>query len=143
MNTEDYADYIPTDPRKTPAASASPRPLATKRRQATDLRDTAHDTGEPGSRPALATRALLWATLAICMALVVATASETWQRVGIERQTAQTRAQNSAMQRDTQQTQHATTIAQSPDTIEREARNWGYIRPGDTPVIIIPTSSAH
>jgi hypothetical protein len=26
--------------------------------------------------------------------------------------------------------------AQSPDVIEREARNLGYIQPGDTPVVI-------
>ncbi|MEO7001072.1 MAG: septum formation initiator family protein [Ktedonobacterales bacterium] len=119
MNTEDYADYTaPTTPPEQPERDRDQAPV-------------------PHAR--LGTHALLWVTLAICVALLVATASETWTRSSIERQAAQTRAQNIAIQQDTHQTQQEIAVAKSPATIEREARAWGYIRHGDTPVLIVPS----
>jgi cell division protein FtsB len=49
---------------------------------------------------------------------------------------AQARGENQRIERDIQQTRQAVNEAQAPGVIEREARNLGYIRPGETPVII-------
>ncbi len=81
-------------------------------------------------------KSLLWIAALICLALLAATAGEMWT-LGHERQmVAQTRSENQRIARDIQQTRQAVDQAQAPDTIEREARNLGYIYPGETPVII-------
>lgn len=88
-------------------------------------------------RTRLVTRTLLWALLLICAALLVATLSEAWQRHTLDEQVAAARAQNAALHQQILQTQHAITVAESPATIEREARSWGYVRSGDHPVIVV------
>ncbi len=95
-----------------------------------------HPAGAPG-RTTLASRTLFWALLAICAALLVATLSEAWVRHGVEVQVEQTQAQNAALQRDTTATRQAIATAESPAAIEAKARAWGYIRPGDVPVIVV------
>lgn len=95
-------------------------------------------------RPAALTRALaLWATLALCVALLVGVGSELWTGYQLQRQVAQTQAQNAALQRDIARTQRGAIQAQSPASVERTARAWGYARPGETPVVIAaPTPTA-
>ena len=100
-------------------------------------RDRAANAGGEPKRGSLAQRTLLWAMLVICASLAVATASEAWTRHGIEQQVAAAQARNAALQRDVTATQRAVQAAQSPETIEREARAWGYIRAGDHPVIVV------
>ena len=99
------------------------------------------DGVEPPGRAPLATRTLFWAVMVICGALLVATLSEAWVRAGVERQVAATQARNAALQRDVAATGQAIVVAQSPDTIEREARAWGYVRPGDHPVLVVPNAN--
>jgi len=96
------------------------------------------------ARPQALTRALtLWATLALCVALLVGVGSESWTRYQLQRQVAQTQAQNVTIQRDIARTQRATIQAQSPANIERTARAWGYTRDGETPIVIAaPTPTA-
>lgn len=84
----------------------------------------------------LARRTLQLVVLAICVALLIATAAEAWVRHGVEQQVAAAQARNAALQRDIVTTQRSITIAQQPATIEREARAWGYIRAGDHPVVV-------
>ena len=96
---------------------------------------------EPPGRAPLATRTLCWAVMVICGALLVATLSEAWVRAGVERQVAAAQARNAALQRDVVATGQAIVVAQSPDTIEREARAWGFIRPGDHPVLVVPNTN--
>lgn len=93
------------------------------------------------ARPSLAQRTLPWAALVICASLLVAIATETWTRYGIEQQVAAARASNAALQQDVKNTQRAVQVAQSPATIEREARAWGYIRAGDHPFIVVTPSA--
>ncbi len=93
--------------------------------------------GRQPPRAALATRTLLWAVMVICGALLVATLSEAWTRSNVESQVAAARARNAALRQDVAHTQQAVQQAQSPATIEREARAWGYIRPGDHPVLVV------
>ncbi len=88
-------------------------------------------------RPSLAQRTVLWAVLVICASLLIATGSEAWTRHGIEQQVSAARASNAALQRDATTSQQAIQSAQSPATIEREARSWGYIRAGDHPIIVV------
>ena len=92
---------------------------------------------EPPRRP-LARRTMLWAVLVMCGALLVAILSEAWTRSGVDAQMAAAQARNAALRQDVVATQHAVQQAQSPDAIEREARAWGYIRPGDHPVLVVP-----
>lgn len=82
-------------------------------------------------------RTLHWATAAICLALVLGSASEYWVRLGIERQTQAIQQRNAVIQHDITATTEALKAAQSPDTIEREARAWGYTRPGEQPVFVL------
>jgi cell division protein FtsB len=79
---------------------------------------------------------LLWLAALICLALLAATGGETWSLWQAQQSVAQTQSDNQRIERDIQQTQQAVNQAQSPDVIEREARNLGYIQPGDTPVVI-------
>lgn len=88
-------------------------------------------------RTSLATRTLLWAAIVICGALLVATLSEAWTRSGVDAQVAAAQARNAALRQDVANTQRAIQQAQSPATIERTARAWGYIRPGDHPILVI------
>jgi cell division protein FtsB len=81
------------------------------------------------------------ALLVICAALLLAVGAEAWTRHTIEQQVAAARARNAALQRDVTTTQQNIRVAESPSTIEREARAWGYIRSGDHPVIVAPTGS--
>ena len=90
--------------------------------------------GQPPMRPVR--KPLLWLAALICLALLAATGGETWSLWQAQQAVAQTRSDNQRIERDIQQTRQAVSQAQSPDVIEREARNLGYIEPGDTPVII-------
>ena len=91
-------------------------------------------TVQPPARPVR--RPLLWLAALICLALLAATGGETWSLWQAQQAVAQTRSDNQRIERDIQQTQQAVNQAQSPGVIEREARNLGYIYPGDTPVVI-------
>lgn len=102
--------------------------------------DARADAAPPGRAP-LATRTLFWAVMVICGALLVATLSEAWVRAGVERQVVAAQARNAALQRDVSALGQAIAVAQSPDTIEREARAWGYLRPGDQPVLVVPAAN--
>ncbi|MFI5271955.1 MAG: septum formation initiator family protein [Ktedonobacterales bacterium] len=95
---------------------------------------------ETGRRAPLGTHTLLWALLFICAALVVAIISEAWTRSGVEAQAQATSARNAALRHDVAATRHAIQLAQSPAEIERAARRWGYIRPGDHSVVVVTTS---
>lgn len=88
-------------------------------------------------RPALAMRTLLWAILVVCAALLVATVSEAWTRANVEEQVQTASARNAALRHDVAATQRAITLARSPEEIERVARRWGYIRPGDRPILVV------
>ena len=72
----------------------------------------------------------------ICLAMLTATGAERWTLSQEQQAVEQTRAENTRIQLDIDQTRQAATQAQTPDAIERAARNLGFIFPGDTPVII-------
>ncbi|HST88622.1 MAG TPA: septum formation initiator family protein [Ktedonobacterales bacterium] len=88
-------------------------------------------------RSALGRRVLLWAMLVIFGALLVATLSEMLAASDAEAQAHAVAARNATLRHDIAATQHAVATAQQPATIEREARGWGYIRPGDHPIIVV------
>ncbi len=91
-------------------------------------------------RPTLGTRTLVWAILCVCAALLIATLGEAWTRASAEAQVREASARNTALRHDIAATQHAIQLAQSPAEIERAARRWGYIRPGDSPVVVLSTN---
>lgn len=113
----------PDDARRILPEGASARPS-----------QDAQATGQPPARPVR--KPLLWLAALICLALLAATGGETWSLWQAQQAVAQTQSDNQRIERDIQQTQQAVNQAQSPDVIEREARNLGYIEPGDTPVVI-------
>lgn len=102
------------------------------------IESDAPETRPAPSRSGLAQRSLQLALLVICVALLLATAAETWTRHNIEQQVTAARARNAALRQDVTTTRQAISVAESPNTIEREARAWGYIRAGDHPVIVAP-----
>lgn len=105
------------------------------------IQSEAQSTRTVPARSVLAQRTLQWALLVICVALLIATVAEAWVRHGIEQQVAAAQAQNAALQRDIAATGRSITAAESPATIEREARAWGYIRAGDHPAIVVTANS--
>jgi cell division protein FtsB len=94
-------------------------------------------TAEMDPRSALGRRVLLWAMLVIFGALLVATLSEMLAASDAEAQARAVAARNAALRQDIAATQRAVAAAQQPATIEREARGWGYIRPGDHPIVVV------
>jgi hypothetical protein len=80
---------------------------------------------------------MLWVILSICAALLAAVIGEAIARDNAEAQAAAARAHIQSQRESIATTQHAIVVAQSDDEIERQARRWGYIRPGDHPVIIV------
>lgn len=79
---------------------------------------------------------MLWIAGLICLALLIAAGAEQWTLWREQQAVAQTRLDNMRIQLDIDQTRQALAQAQTPDAIEREARRLGYIRPGETPIII-------
>jgi cell division protein FtsB len=102
---------------------------------------TTSTTARRLARRPLARRTLAWAIMAVCGALLVATLSEAWTRGNIEGQVTAAEAHNAALRQDVATTRQAVARAQSPDAIERTARSWGYIRPGDHPIIVVVSST--
>lgn len=91
-------------------------------------------------RPTLGTRTLVWAILCVCVALLIAVLGEAWTRAGADAQVRAASARNAALSHDIAATQHAIVLAQSPAEIERAARRWGYMRPGDSPIVVVITN---
>ncbi len=94
------------------------------------------------SRMPLYTRTLLWITAAICAALLAFTASEAWVNIELQRQIHQTEVQNARLRQDTTATERRAAWAESPGTIEDEARAMGYARPGEQPVVVAASQPA-
>jgi cell division protein FtsB len=90
----------------------------------------------PVPRTTLYTRTVLWATAAICAALIVATLSETWVNYRLQQQVDQAQATNTQTRQDMARTARRIAWAESPTTIEEEARARGYVRPGEHAVAI-------
>lgn len=88
------------------------------------------------ARASLVQRTLLWAMLVICAILLVATVSEAWAYADAQARVGAARAHNAALRRDAETTQRAIQIAESPEAIERQARAWGYSRPGEHPIVV-------
>ena len=79
---------------------------------------------------------MLWIAALICLTLLIATGAEQWTLWREQQAVGQARIENMRLQLDIDQTRQAVAQAQTPDAIERAARNLGYIFPGDTPVIV-------
>lgn len=92
-------------------------------------------------RDALLRRTLLWGISVLCTLMLVVVANGAAARSQAEAQVAAARAHNAALAQTIAQTSQAIATAKSDDEIEREARRWGYLRPGDAPVIIVSSSS--
>ncbi|GAC1456138.1 MAG: hypothetical protein PVSMB4_16430 [Ktedonobacterales bacterium] len=92
------------------------------------------------SRATLFTRTVLWVTAAVCASLVIGTLSEAWVNYRLQQQVRQVRAENAWLRQDAQTTAGRVAWAESPQTVEDEARARGYARPGDRPVVIASTS---
>lgn len=88
------------------------------------------------SRATIFTRTVLWVTAAVCAALVSATLSEAWVNYRLQQQVRQVRSENAWLRQDATTTAGRVAWAESPQTIEDEARARGYVRPGDQPVVI-------
>ena len=95
----------------------------------------------PAPREALLKRVLGWAIVVIAVALVIVAISGASASANAQAQVAAAQARNAALQRTIGQTTQAITTAKSDDEIERAARRWGYIHPGDQTVVIVNGSS--
>lgn len=88
-------------------------------------------------REALLRRTMAWVILGICALLLIGTVGEALARASVEQQVAATHQRIRSLQSDIQTTQRAIGVASSDDEIERQARQWGYIRPGEQPFIVV------
>ena len=127
----------PTEQELSLVGGLAGRRTAARRERQAHIRPASN---EP--KPSLLARVIVWGTMAICGLLVLATLGEGWtvhqlhQQVDTSQQaTNQLQNQNRAL---------ATQIAQlqQPETIENEARQLGYIYPGDQPVVVVTTQPA-
>ena len=89
------------------------------------------------SHARLLQRALVWTILGVCGALLVAVSSEALARSNAQAQLAAAQAQVAALRTTIAQTSRAIVTATSNDEIERAARRWGYVRPGDQPIVLV------
>ena len=92
-------------------------------------------------RDALLRRAMAWVILGICALLLVGTVGEALARASADEQVAAARQRIQSLRGDIQTTQRAIDVASSATEIERQARQWGYIRPGDQPFIVVTPAS--
>lgn len=88
------------------------------------------------ARVPFSSRTLVWITAAICAVLLVSTGSEAWVNFQLQRQIHQAQVQNAQLRQDILTTQRRAAWAESPGTIEDEARAIGYIRPGEQAVVV-------
>jgi cell division protein FtsB len=84
---------------------------------------------------------LLWVILALSAATVIVLLGGAVARADAEAQVAAARAENVALQQTIEQTMRAIATAKSDVEIERVARRWGYVRPGDHPIVIVNGSA--
>lgn len=93
-------------------------------------------------RPSLLARVIVWGTMAICALLILATLGEAWTVHQLHQQV--NASQQAANQLQNQNRALATQIAQlqQTETIENEARQLGYIYPGDQPVVVVTAQPA-
>lgn len=131
--------YGPRAPYTPPSAGqgAQARRILTGEMASEGAAADAPDAPASPTRAPLSARALmLWAAALACFALLVFSSAERWSLWQEQQAVAQTQAENLRIQLDIDQTRGAVAQAERPETIERMARRLGYIRPGDTPVII-------
>lgn len=88
------------------------------------------------SRLPVYSRTVLWISAAVCAALLVFTGSEAWVNFQLQRQIHQAQARNTWLRQDTTATERRAGWAESPGTIEDEARAMGYARPGEHAVVV-------
>ena len=127
------------DPRAARAARRLGRPWHAWGRLTRQMRARLARLGAwsvPVPRTTLYTRTVLWATAAICAALIVATLSEAWVNYRLQQQVGQAQAANAQTRQDMAATARRIAWAESPTTIEEEARARGYVRPGEHAVAI-------
>jgi len=144
---QDVPERKPTRQRPKPPA-AQPAPATPKPRQARPARDSqplapsALPPEADAAQPSLLARMIVWGTIAICALLILATISEVFTVHQLNQQVAAAQQQNAQLQEQNQVI--ATQIAQlqDPQTIEQEARQLGYIYPGDQPVVVVTTQPA-
>lgn len=121
----------------SPAGGQAGRRSAARRERQTNIRPVSN---EP--KPSLLARVIVWGTMAICGLLILATLGEVWTVHRLHQQV--DASQQAANQLQDQNRALATQIAQlqQPETIEYEARQLGYIYPGDQPVVVVTTQPA-
>ncbi len=119
------------------ASRKSGRRVAARREKQSGAQASA---GEP--KPSLLARIIVWGTMAICVLLILATIGEVWTVHQLNQQVAAGQQQNNQLQAQNQAI--ATSIAQlqQSQTIEQEARQLGFIYPGDQPVVVATTQPA-
>ena len=86
-------------------------------------------------------RALIWAILGVCGALLVVVSGEALARSNAQAQLAAAQVQVTTLRTTIAQTSRAIVTASSNDEIERAARRWGYVRPGDQPIVLVSGAS--
>jgi len=116
----------------SPAVGLAGRSSAARRERPATIRPL---RDEP--RPSLLARVIVWGTMAICALLILATLGEAWTVHQLHQQV--NAGQQVANQLQNQNRALATQIAQlqQTETIENEARQLGYIYPGDQPVVVV------
>lgn len=121
----------------SPTGGPSGRRSAARRERQATIRPL---YAEP--RPSLLARVIVWGTMAICALLILATLGEAWTVHQLHQQV--NASQQAANQLQNQNRTLATQIAQlqQTETIENEARQLGYIYPGDQPVVVVTAQPA-
>lgn len=132
-------DAKPTSPSTEQQELSLAGALAGRRSAARRERQASIRPASNEPKPSMLARLIVWGTMAICGLLVLATLGEVWTVHRLHQQVAA--SQQAANQLQNQNRALATQIAQlqQPETIEYEARQLGYIYPGDQPVVVVTT----
>jgi cell division protein FtsB len=137
--SQQRAQHVPpaaetTAPQPAPASGKAGRRMAARRAQQAVVQVAA---GEP--KPSLLARIIVWGTMATCALLILATIGEAWTVHQLNQQVADSQQQNAQLRAQNQAIATSITQLQQPETIEQEARQLGYIYPGDQPVVVVTT----
>lgn len=93
-------------------------------------------------RSSLFTRTVIWVTGLICLAFLLGSLAQAWTNSQLMQTLAATQAQTQQAQANHDALQQQANHYQDPAVVEQEAREqYGYIRPGEQPVVIVGTKS--
>lgn len=83
------------------------------------------------------THTVLWLTGLLCLALLLGSLAQAWSNSGLMQQLDQEKQKYAQLQQEHETLKKQVDYYTDPKVIEQEARNIGYVKPGEQPVILV------